>query len=64
MDIKDQEKNILENIYNRLGFEDEYLNGKRNGKGKEYEHGKVIFECEFLNGKALIQTRYGKNGNI
>ena len=33
-------------------FEGEYLNGKRNGKGKEYWHNGIIeFEGEFLNGK-------------
>jgi len=37
-------------------FEGEYLNGKRNGKGKEYsdkyrEYGKLIFEGEYLNDK-------------
>ena len=30
-------------------FEGEYLNGMKNGKGKEYE-GKLIFEGEYLNG--------------
>ena len=33
-------------------FEGEYLNGKRNGKGKEYDYyGNLIFEGEYLNGK-------------
>ena len=42
---------------NQLLFEGEYLNGKRNGKGKEYFMGKrfgyinMIFEGEYLNGK-------------
>ena len=38
--------------YNRkLIFEGEYLNGKRNGKGKEYDKdGELIFEGEYLNG--------------
>ena len=36
----------------KLIFEGEYLNGKRNGKGKEYnEYGELIFEGEYLNGK-------------
>ena len=37
-------------------FEGEYINGEKNGKGKEYnkEH-KIIFEGEYLNGK-----RHGK----
>ena len=32
-------------------FEGEYLNGKRNGKGKEYEEGELIFEGEYIEGK-------------
>ena len=32
-----------------LIFEGEYLNGERNGKGKEYFRGKLIFEGEYLN---------------
>jgi len=37
---------------NLLKFEGEYLNGERNGKGKEYDaFGKVIFEGYFLMGK-------------
>ena len=37
----------------QLAFEGEYLNGKRNGKGKEYNNfgGKLIFEGEYLNGE-------------
>ena len=34
----------------RLIFEGEYLNWKRNGHGKEYKKEKLIFEGEFLNG--------------
>ena len=35
-----------------LIFEGEYLNGERNGKGKEYDNdGKLIFEGEYLNGE-------------
>ena len=37
---------------NKLIFEGEYLNGKRNGKGKEYFYDNVLsFEGEYLNGK-------------
>ena len=40
----------------RLIFEGEYLEGERNGKGKEYYYdGELIFEGEYLNG-----TRNGK----
>jgi len=37
---------------NRLVFEGEYLNGRRNGKGKEYNYyGELEFEGEYLKGK-------------
>ena len=40
------------NMYNdELIFEGEYLNGKRNGKGKEYQYDDLVFEGEYLNGK-------------
>jgi len=42
-------------IYDKLIFEGEYLNGERNGKGKEYYNGEIAFEGEYLNGK--------RNGN-
>ena len=37
----------------KLKFEGEYLNGERNGKGKEYNayDGKLRFEGEYLNGE-------------
>ena len=42
----------------KIKFEGEYLNGKRNGKGKEYNNdGKLIFAGEYLNGK---RKRKGK----
>ena len=37
--------------YHLLIYEGEYLNGKRNGKGKEYYYGDLIFEGEYLDGK-------------
>ena len=38
----------------KLYFEGEYLNGQKNGKGKEYyDNGKLKFEGEYLNGKIL-----------
>ena len=40
--------------YNKDGiifFEGEYLNGKRNGKGKEYKDEDLIYEGHYLNGK-------------
>ena len=40
---------------NELIFEGEYLNGKRNGTGKEYDGNRIKFEGKYLNGK-----RHGK----
>jgi len=37
--------------YNNLIFEGDYINGKKNGKGKEYDCGKLIFEGEYVSGK-------------
>ena len=38
----------------KLIFEGEYLKGKRNGKGKEYnENGDIIFEGEYKNGEKM-----------
>ena len=34
-----------------LKYEGEYLDGRRHGKGKEYDDDSVIFEGEYLNGK-------------
>ena len=38
-------------INGKLLFEGEYLNDKRNGKGKDYLKGELIFEGEYKNGK-------------
>ena len=41
-------------MFLELIFKGEYLNGRRNGKGKEYHNnGRLIFEGEYLNGKRL-----------
>ena len=43
----------------KLIYEGEYLNGKRNGKGKEfYKNGDLLFEGEYLNGKRWNGTSY------
>ena len=48
------------NKYDKLIFEGEYINGKRNGKGKEYNNNhNLIIEGEYLNGKKM-----GKEKNI
>ena len=36
---------------NRLIYEGEFLNGKRNGFGKEYDSGSLLYEGEHLNGE-------------
>ena len=39
-------------IYNdKLIFEGEYLNRKRNGKGEEFDNDELVFSGEYLNGK-------------
>ena len=50
--IKDG-KGFLKEYYgdDSLKFEGSYLNGERNGYGKEYYFGKLIYEGEFLNGE-------------
>jgi len=64
------EKNGKVKIYNsssdELIFEGEYLNGKKNGKGKEYyENGKLKYEGEYINGKKNGKGKeYYENGNI
>ena len=50
----------------KLLFEGEYLNGRRSGKGREYdEEGNIIFEGEYLNGKKWkgIQKEYDKDND-
>ena len=50
-------------IKDMLIFEGEYLNGERNGKGKEFANikDKIIFEGEYLNGE---RNGYGKEFSI
>ena len=48
-----------------MEFEGEYLNGKINGKGREYYYdGKILFEGEYLNGKKWNGIGYNIKGNI
>ena len=51
--VENMEK-INENLVFIKKFEGEYIDGEKNGKGKEYnKYGKLIFEGEYLNGKKL-----------
>ena len=45
------------NYDGELMFEGEYLNGERNGKGKEYYDGLLIFDGEYLNGKRYYKGK-------
>ena len=50
----------------KLKYEGKYLNGERNGKGKEYfDNGKLKFEGEYLNGEKNGKGReyYGYKPN-
>ena len=48
-----------------MKFEGEFINGERNGKGKEYDYdGKLEFDGEYLNGKRWNRKGYNKNGII
>ena len=58
-------KEYNEHNNNRLIFEGEYLNGKRNGKGKEYDiFGLFEFEGEYLNGKRNGKGKKYFNGTL
>jgi len=49
---------------NVIIFEGEYLNGKRNGKGKEYYYnGKLKFKGKYLNGFKIKGKGYDEEGN-
>ena len=52
------------NSYGSLAFEGEYVNGKKNGKGKEYKYDKKIFEGEYLNGKKWNGKGFDLDNNI
>ena len=50
-----------------LEFEGEYLNGERDGIGKEYDNsnGKLVFEGEYLNGERNGKGKeYNYDGNL
>jgi antitoxin component YwqK of YwqJK toxin-antitoxin module len=59
-------ENEKEKVFNNIvKFEGEYLNGKRNGKGKEYDtFGKLINEGIYINGKRkeeIYNSQYDRN---
>ena len=63
-ELKDGKGLVKEYNGNKLIFEGEYLNGERNGKGKEYNrNGNLIFEGEYLNGKRWNGIGYDTKNN-
>ena len=52
--------------HGELNFEGEYLNGKKNGKGKEYNYkNPFLYEGEYLNNKKHGKGKeYDKYGNL
>ena len=50
----------------KLIFDGEYLNGKRHGKGKEYNcnFGNLKFEGQYLNGKRQGKGKEYNNGDL
>ena len=62
--LKDMEKNMIFNG-TRIEFEGEYINGERNGKGKEYEDDKLIFEGLYKDNKRNGKGKeYNSNGEL
>ena len=56
-DTNKKRKEYLIHNYSLI-FEGEYINGKRNGKGKEYRiNGELEFEGEYLNGKKMEKEK-------
>ena len=52
-------------VISKLEFEGEYLNGERNGKGKEYNYnGDIIFEGEYYKNKKWEGKGYDNRNNI
>ena len=52
--IKGNGKVIEYDVFGKLEFIGEYKNGRRNGIGREYHNGDLIYEGEFVNGDKKI----------
>ena len=56
---------LREIYYGKIIFDGEYKNGKRNGKGKEYNNlGDITFEGEYLYDHKWNGKHYDKEGNL
>ena len=75
--IYDSNNNKINSLNNKSGyyklcdshdiliFEGEYINGKRNGKGKKYyENGKIKFEGEYIKGERRRGKEYDESCNL
>ena len=49
---------------NRLVYEGEFKNGKRNGKGKSFLRGKLMFEGDIIDDELTKGKYYDEEGNI
>ena len=65
-ELKNGNGNVKEYNKGFLKFEGEYKNGKRNGKGKEYDYdGVLVFEGDYKNGKRNGKGKYSYlNGQL
>ena len=63
---ENNKRKIFNSVNDELIFEGEYLNGKRNGKAKEYdENNGIIFKGEYLNNmKNGKGKEYDKNNSL
>ena len=60
--IYENKEKVKEYDLSQLIFDGEYLNNKRNGKGKGFNNGYVLFEGEYLNGERSGKGKeYNKN---
>ena len=49
----------------KLLYKVEFINGKKNGKGKEYwNNGQLLYEGEYLNGKKGKGKEFNDNGKL
>ena len=63
--LKKYSKKISYYFNGNLEFIGEYLNEKRNGKGKEYnKDNELIFEGEYLNGEKKEGKEYNDNDKL
>ena len=56
---------VREYKYDKIRFEGEYINGKKNGKGKEYDiYGRLRFEGECLNEERIGRGKEYYDDNL